>query len=106
MVKAIESLAEFQTLTNDSDKYTIVDFWATWCGPCKMISPVFEAVEPRFPHVNFAKVDVDAQPEISAAAGIRVMPTFHLYKDGKKVGALSGANPAGLLQLLQSAKLE
>ncbi|GJE89643.1 thioredoxin family protein [Phanerochaete sordida] len=102
MVKPVQDFSEFQQIIGQ-DKYTVFDFWATWCGPCKVISPIFEKLAEQFPNVEFYKVDVDAAEQISQEVGIRAMPTFVLFKNGQKVKELVGANPAGLQALLQSA---
>ncbi|GHJ86608.1 hypothetical protein NliqN6_3010 [Naganishia liquefaciens] len=103
MVKAIESKEEFDALIN-GDKPVVVDFWATWCGPCKMISPHFEKAEATFENVVFVKVDVDEQPEVAKECSIRAMPTFLAFKKGEKIGELTGAAPAKLKALLEQAQ--
>jgi len=71
-----------------------VDFWAAWCGPCKMIAPILDEIAPEFDgRLQIAKVDVDANPETAPKYGIRGIPTLIIFKDGAvagtKVGALS-----------------
>mmetsp|Transcript_29131 Transcript_29131/g.45272 ORF Transcript_29131/g.45272 Transcript_29131/m.45272 type:complete len:106 (+) Transcript_29131:112-429(+) len=93
MVKYVESLDEFNALVAAStEKLLVVDFTASWCGPCQMIAPTFEKMAKEHTDVTFIKVDVDEAEEIAAQAGVRAMPTFMFYKDGKKVADFAGAN--------------
>ncbi|KAI0045660.1 thioredoxin [Auriscalpium vulgare] len=101
-VTAVKSLAEFNELIN-SDKVTVFDFWATWCGPCRVISPVFETLSGKHEATSFYKVDVDDQTEIAQEVGIRAMPTFVAFKNGQKIGELVGANTAALTTLIEKA---
>jgi len=76
---------------------TLVDFWAEWCGPCKSMHPVFEAVSREYPHVRFARVNVDQCPDIAAAFGVVSIPTFIMFKSGTVVDRLTGAaGPGGI----------
>ncbi|PPQ79369.1 hypothetical protein CVT25_002639 [Psilocybe cyanescens] len=104
VVKAITSLAEFRALVN-SGKPILVDFWATWCGPCKAVSPIFERFSNVAPEgVEFYKVDVDEQTDIAQEVGVRAMPTFYLFKGGDKVGEVIGARPQELEALVEQGK--
>ncbi len=92
-VKAVVSLAEFKALVAGS-KAVAVDFYATWCGPCRMISPRFEQYSEKYPTVTFVKVDTDQAPEIASSMQIAAMPTFIFFKDGAKCATFVGADPA------------
>ena len=71
----------------------LVDFWATWCGPCRMLSPIVEEVAAETPDVVFAKVDVDENMELAAGLQISAVPTLMLFKDGKLVERVMGVRP-------------
>ncbi|KAF9355170.1 hypothetical protein BGX34_010620 [Mortierella sp. NVP85] len=100
MVKPVATLQEYNELIA-SGKKIAVDFWATWCGPCRAISPVFEKLSAEHPDIEFIKVDVDDAAEISQQVGIRAMPTFIAYNKGEKAGEVVGANPGKLNQLIE-----
>ena len=83
----------------------LVDFWADWCAPCKMIAPIVEQLAEEFDgQVKFAKVDVDSNPKSAMTYGIRGIPTLLIFKDGKPVDQVVGAVPKSTLkQKLQEA---
>ncbi len=64
---------------------TVVDFWASWCGPCRLLSPIVEELDREMPEVNFAKVNVDEEPELSNTYRIDAIPTLVILKDGAMV---------------------
>lgn len=93
-------------LSASGSKLVVVDFTATWCGPCQMIAPVFEQLATKYPRAVFLKVDVDKCQETAAAQGVSAMPTFIFYRNKAKVDRLQGANPSSLeskIQLLYGA---
>lgn len=83
MIKHIVTEEEFYEEMKEGK--VLVDFFATWCGPCKMLSPVIEQVEKEHPELKVLKVDVDELPSIAAKYGIQAIPTLFLFNDGTKV---------------------
>jgi thioredoxin 1 len=80
------------------DGIVVIDFWATWCGPCLRFAPVFEKVSERHPDVVFAKVDTDAETELSAQYEVSSIPTLVVYRDGIPVFGQPGALPEPALE--------
>ena len=92
MSKEIHSAAEFEIINHKG--YALVDFWATWCQPCRMMAPVLESAEKQLgSQINFAKVDVDEQQQLAAEFDIMSIPTLVVFKDGKPVKRMSGYRP-------------
>ncbi len=86
-----------------TDLPVLVDFWAEWCGPCKMMAPHFANAASQLVDVRFAKLDTEASPQASAAYAIRSIPTLILFRGGKEVARQSGAMSAGdLVRWVQS----
>ena len=83
----------------ESDKLTVVDFWAPWCAPCFMIAPVMEELAEAYDaEVKFTKVDVDQHQKYAGQLGIRSIPTILYFKDGKVVDNVIGAVPKGQIE--------
>lgn len=101
----ITSETEYKNIHEQAgDKLIVVDFYATWCGPCKFIAPFFADLSDNAEFkdkVIFVKVDADKFSKIAKDSGVTCYPTFHAYKNGKKVGRLEGADPYGLLDLIK-----
>ena len=76
----------------------VVDFWADWCGPCKMFAPTFEAASEKNPEIVFGKVDTEAQQSLSAAAGIQSIPTLMIFRDSILLFSQAGALPPAALE--------
>ena len=91
--------------TINSNDIVLVDFWASWCGPCRMFAPTFQASSEKHPDVVYAKVDTEAEQELAAAAQIRSIPTLMAFKKGKLLFNQAGAlPPAALEDLVQQVK--
>ncbi|AWU73677.1 uncharacterized protein C5L36_0A02800 [Pichia kudriavzevii] len=101
-VKEITNPASFRESVLKSP-IAFVDFYATWCGPCKMIAPYVEKFSDIHTNINFFKVDVDELSDVAHEHGISAMPTFLVFKHGKVVDKIVGANPQGIHSALVKA---
>jgi len=108
MVKFLKSMADFEAAKAESNSsLVVIDFTASWCGPCQMIGPVFEKLASdkyAADNVVFYKVDVDAADDVAQACNISAMPTFQFFKGGQKIEEMKGADQARLVKLIDQHK--
>ena len=93
--------ANFDAEVLRSEKPVLLDFWASWCGPCRMLSPIVDEVAEERSDIKVGKVNVDEQPELASQFGVMSIPTLLVFRDGKLVNQAVGARPkAAVLALL------
>jgi len=102
-VTFLKNRAEFQSAL-ESKKLVVVDAFAEWCGPCKVIAPQVSKWSEEHTDVDFVKFDVDESPDIAQELGIRAMPTFLFFKGGEKVTEVVGVNPPALIAAITNNK--
>jgi len=102
-MKAIKITKDnFDSEVMKSDKPVLLDFWAEWCGPCRMVSPIIDEIAGELDTVKVGKVNVDEENELATAFGVMSIPTLVVIKDGKPVARSVGARPkADILKMLE-----
>lgn len=93
----------FQEEVMSSEKPVLLDFWAGWCGPCRMVSPIVDEIAEERSDVKVCKVNIDEQGELAAAFGVMSIPTLIVMKDGKIVNQAAGARPKGQILTMLDA---
>lgn len=83
----------FEELVLKSEKTVLLDFWAGWCGPCRMVSPIVDEIAEENPHITVGKINVDEQPELAASFSIMSIPALFVIKQGKIANQIIGYRP-------------
>ena len=83
----------FKSEVTESEKTVLLDFWASWCGPCRMVSPIIDEIAEETPSIKVGKVNVDEQRELAASFNVMSIPTLVVMRGGKVVEQVSGARP-------------
>lgn len=83
----------FEQEVLQSELPVLVDFWATWCNPCRMLAPIIHEIAEEHPEIKVAKIDVDEQPELAAQFQVMSIPTLFIFKDGQVVNSAAGVRP-------------
>jgi thioredoxin 1 len=102
-MKQIHSSEEFVGLGKNESRPIIVDFFAGWCGPCRIIAPYFEQLSEMYKNVLFVKIDIDEVEDVAGFLQVTSLPTFILFKNGREVTRILGANKLGLENLVIKA---
>ncbi|MBQ8133587.1 MAG: thioredoxin [Clostridia bacterium] len=92
------TIQNFEEEVLKSDQPVLIDFWAAWCGPCRMLSPVVDEVAEENPQIKVGKVNVDEQNELAAKFGIMSIPTLLFFKDGKNIDSSLGVVPKSAIE--------
>jgi thioredoxin 1 len=88
----------FQAEVLESDKPVLVDFWAAWCGPCRLVAPILEEIAAERDDLRIVKMDIDENPHTPASLGILAIPTMILFRDGAEAKRIQGAKPRNRLE--------
>jgi thioredoxin len=98
-MKQIRNAQEFNNLINGSE-VVIIDFFTKWCGPCKAVAPFFEKLQTEYPHITFAKCDCEDADDLIDTLGVKSIPTFMKFVNGKKEAVVTGADKNQILELV------
>ena len=95
--------ANFKEEVLDSDKKVLVDFWAPWCGPCRMVSPIVDEIAEENADIKVAKINIDEQPQLASQYGVMSIPTLLVFENGDVIEKAVGArNKSFILQMLEA----
>ncbi|NLC72796.1 MAG: thioredoxin [Ruminococcaceae bacterium] len=93
MSATVVTKENFESLVLKNDKPVLIDFWASWCGPCRMVGPVIDEIAAEHPEFFVGKINVDEQNELAAKYNVNTIPTLMVFKEGKLVNQTVGARP-------------